>query len=99
MNTSTMDFDMAKMKEAMRKAAAIPRPEFDMVVTTEAIRKRLKEYVASLHPVPMQPSGIESLSLYGIEILAYGDEQDATAAAITLRVDGKRVMLVLEEKP
>ena len=75
----------------MRKAAAIPRPEFDIVVTTEAIYKKLKEYVASQSPVPDPLSGFESLSLYGIDILAYGDEQEAKAAAIALRGEGKRV--------
>lgn len=94
---NTSIFDIAAIKEAMRKAAAIPKPEFDIIVTTDEIRQRLAEYCESLTPCPRPVQPLASMTMYGIEILAYPDEQTAKCAAIAFRCDGNRPMLVLGE--
>jgi len=66
----------------------------DVLVTTDRILARLKEYLENAADSEIVP--VETCLIDGIQVMAYRDEDTARAAAVEMQCSGKRVILAVE---
>lgn len=91
-NTPTTE----KMLEVVKKAQAIPRPEWDVIVCTDKSWTLLKEGL-QVYTIPTGPHSEQQNSIVSLPVHLAGDMIEVIAIAVDLAKAGKKVMII-EEK-
>lgn len=89
--STTSECTIERVLEAMAAFRAIQKPEFDCVVTTAELYRKLREVVNEHHPCGY----VCSLDFQGMEIISCKDRQEAVVLAMVLVEKGRRPMLVV----